>query len=342
MSTQTIDLSLASPHGPCPHSATAICIDVVGRKSGKRLQMHSCGRCRRSWWKCDGTVIELSEALGIIRDSAVPAAAPPVAGPEPHPDPEPAAFLALLSWVGHSIGTDLVLFAVVGPAGWRMVDCPRPGTGANREITASTEDEELASSALALRDEALLDAVADQRRPTEITQRALAGICPRLVVAGVRCVVGAPIYAPSGHLAAVILAAYRDQVPPDQLAPLAPVSWTGRDTVGCMGKLLATAHRALRAIPAPAPKFYEGVPRARPADPLAGDPNGFLRSRDVASVLAVSPRTIANWARAGALPATRTDGGHLRFRRGDVLRFFEGRTFGRRTNDEIGGTLRLD
>jgi hypothetical protein len=258
MSTQTIDLSLASPHGPCPHSATAICIDVVGRKSGKRLQMHSCGRCRRSWWKCDGTVIELSEA-----------------GPEPHPDPEPAAFLALLSWVGHSIGTDLVLFAVVGPAGWRLVDCPRPGTGANREITASTEDEELASSALALRDEALLDAVADQRRPTEITQRALAGICPRLVVAGVRCVVGAPIYAPSGHLAAVILAAYRDQVPPDQLAPLAPVSWTGRDTVGCMGKLgtqtascgPATSLPSWPSALAPSPTGHAPVP-CRPRAPM--------------------------------------------------------------------------
>jgi excisionase family DNA binding protein len=250
--------------------------------------------------------------------------------------------LALLSWVGHSIGTDLVVFAVDEPAGWHMVGYLRPGTGPNGATVAGTEDQELASPALALRDEALLDAVAEQRRPTEITQRALATICPRLVAAGVRCVVGAPIYAPAGNLAAVILAAYREPGPAGQLAPLAPVSWAGRDTVGCMGKLLATAHRALRSIPPPAPKFYEGAPHTRPSGPLAGDPNGFLRSREVASVLAVSPRTIANWARDGALPATRTDGGHLRFRRGDVLRFFEGRTFGRRANDEIGGTLRLD
>src|ERR1700735_5095135 len=109
MSTQTIDLSLASANVPCSHGTTVNCIDVVGGKNGKRLQMHSCGPCRRSWWECDGTVIELSEALGIIRGAAVPYAAPPVAVLEPHPEPEPAAFLALLSWVGHSIGTDLVL-----------------------------------------------------------------------------------------------------------------------------------------------------------------------------------------------------------------------------------------
>jgi excisionase family DNA binding protein len=140
----------------------------------------------------------------------------------------------------------------------------------------------------------------------------------------------------------VIVAAYREPSPADQFAPFAPVSWAGRETVGCMGKLLATAYRALRSLPAPVPNVNEAAPPTRPGDPLAGDPNGFLRSRDVAAILAVSPRTIANWARDGALPATRTDGGHLRFRRRDVLEFFEGRTFGPKANDEVRGTLRLD
>jgi excisionase family DNA binding protein len=46
----------------------------------------------------------------------------------------------------------------------------------------------------------------------------------------------------------------------------------------------------------------------------------LLRSQEVAELFDVTERTVINWAAAGKLPSLRTIGGHLRFRREDVLR----------------------
>jgi excisionase family DNA binding protein len=48
--------------------------------------------------------------------------------------------------------------------------------------------------------------------------------------------------------------------------------------------------------------------------------HNLLRSQEVAEVFDVTERTVINWAAAGKLPSLRTIGGHLRFRREDVLR----------------------
>ncbi|MDQ1426773.1 MAG: hypothetical protein QOK39_249 [Acidimicrobiaceae bacterium] len=45
----------------------------------------------------------------------------------------------------------------------------------------------------------------------------------------------------------------------------------------------------------------------------------FLRTRDVAALFDVTPRTVANWATDNKLPSVRTAGKQLRFRRHDVL-----------------------
>jgi excisionase family DNA binding protein len=48
--------------------------------------------------------------------------------------------------------------------------------------------------------------------------------------------------------------------------------------------------------------------------------HNLLRSHEVAKIFDVTERTVINWAATGKLPCLRTIGGHLRFRREDVLR----------------------
>jgi excisionase family DNA binding protein len=48
--------------------------------------------------------------------------------------------------------------------------------------------------------------------------------------------------------------------------------------------------------------------------------HNLLRSHEVAKIFDVTERTVINWAATGKLPSLRTIGGHLRFRREDVLR----------------------
>lgn len=54
--------------------------------------------------------------------------------------------------------------------------------------------------------------------------------------------------------------------------------------------------------------------------PAGGDRHPLLRSQEVAELFDVTERTVINWAAAGKLPCLRTIGGHLRFRRDDVMR----------------------
>jgi excisionase family DNA binding protein len=57
---------------------------------------------------------------------------------------------------------------------------------------------------------------------------------------------------------------------------------------------------------------------------LVSDPPQLLRSHEVASIFDVTERTVINWAAAGKLPSLRTIGGHLRFRRDDVMKLLSG------------------
>ena len=54
--------------------------------------------------------------------------------------------------------------------------------------------------------------------------------------------------------------------------------------------------------------------------PAGAERHPLLRSQEVAVLFDVTERTVINWAAAGKLPCLRTIGGHLRFRRDDVMR----------------------
>ena len=66
------------------------------------------------------------------------------------------------------------------------------------------------------------------------------------------------------------------------------------------------------------------APRAGGRGAAAGDAPQLLRSHEVATIFDVTERTVINWAAAGKLPSLRTIGGHLRFRRDDVMRLLSG------------------
>ncbi|HEY3810007.1 MAG TPA: helix-turn-helix domain-containing protein [Acidimicrobiales bacterium] len=74
------------------------------------------------------------------------------------------------------------------------------------------------------------------------------------------------------------------------------------------------------APPAPAPGRLTGAAAGSGLGALASDRHHLLRSQEVAEIFDVTERTVINWAAAGKLPSLRTIGGHLRFRREDVLR----------------------
>jgi excisionase family DNA binding protein len=60
------------------------------------------------------------------------------------------------------------------------------------------------------------------------------------------------------------------------------------------------------------------------ASAATGEAPQLLRSHEVATIFDVTERTVINWAAAGKLPSLRTIGGHLRFRRDDVMRLLSG------------------
>jgi excisionase family DNA binding protein len=65
-------------------------------------------------------------------------------------------------------------------------------------------------------------------------------------------------------------------------------------------------------------------PRTGGRSSTAGEAPQLLRSHEVATIFDVTERTVINWAAAGKLPSLRTIGGHLRFRRDDVMRLLSG------------------
>jgi excisionase family DNA binding protein len=50
----------------------------------------------------------------------------------------------------------------------------------------------------------------------------------------------------------------------------------------------------------------------------------LLTPREVAKLFRVDPKTVTRWARAGKLSATRTLGGHRRYRKEEINGFLEG------------------
>jgi excisionase family DNA binding protein len=65
------------------------------------------------------------------------------------------------------------------------------------------------------------------------------------------------------------------------------------------------------------------VPASPGPVPAVSERHQLLRSQEVAEIFDVTERTVINWAAAGKLPCLRTIGGHLRFRREEVLRLLD-------------------
>lgn len=54
----------------CPHApGVAVMVELETRR-GERLQRLSCGTCGRGWWECDGSVIDLDQAVDRMRQLA--------------------------------------------------------------------------------------------------------------------------------------------------------------------------------------------------------------------------------------------------------------------------------
>jgi excisionase family DNA binding protein len=91
---------------------------------------------------------------------------------------------------------------------------------------------------------------------------------------------------------------------------------------------VSTADAPAPADPAPSTPPEPSSERTPPALALATSISGgrhpLLRSQEVAEIFDVTERTVINWAAAGKLPCLRTIGGHLRFRREEVLRLLSG------------------
>lgn len=50
----------------------------------------------------------------------------------------------------------------------------------------------------------------------------------------------------------------------------------------------------------------------------------LLTSKEVGETFRVDPKTVTRWVKAGRLTAIRTPGGHLRFRKSEVIQLIEG------------------
>jgi excisionase family DNA binding protein len=59
-----------------------------------------------------------------------------------------------------------------------------------------------------------------------------------------------------------------------------------------------------------------------------GTNDRLLKPGEVAALFRVDPKTVTRWAHAGRIGATRTPGGHLRFRESEVRALLKGAPLG--------------
>ncbi len=63
------------------------------------------------------------------------------------------------------------------------------------------------------------------------------------------------------------------------------------------------------------------------------DPEPLLTPAEVASMFRVDPKTVTRWAKAGTLSASRTLGGHRRYRESEVRALLQGQIPAQRQGD---------
>ena len=332
-----LSTSLTTGGGRCGHATSATAIEVVRKAHGPKLLRHTCGLCHRGWWERDGAVVDVGEALALIKRVArlpkeAMATGTPMGDRAPQgpsaapPEPPPAGFVALLGWVAQAIETTLVVFAVAEHPGWRTVSLPPAAPGVERATGALGRRGARPAVVEALRSVALLNVAAQLRAPSVFPKSYLATNFPDILASRVGTVVAAALNGAGSQPRAVIVAGY------EELGAHAP-HHVSPATVGSMGKLLATAYRRLGHYSfTPPPPFepdgHDGlvgtssdkqpvVPTSLPSA-LLGDPDTLMRPNEVAAIFQVHPRSINNWVASGTVPAVHTPGGHIRIRRGDV------------------------
>ena len=346
MTTPTTNNHTDSLKTPCSHSSAVVSIDVV-TGNDKKLRRHACGLCRHNWWDSGGTVVHLTEALSAIKD-AIRTPSPRVfqksrplvrqrvlALPEARPAPtaqtelDASSLVALLELVGQAIAADLVLFGSPGHAAWEITGAQATGRRSIPIDGGNAEPPALPS----LSGQRLVSAIAQLSKPTELSTTSLTELCPGLPRIGIHRVVGAPVHDRSGALTGVIIAGYRAQPHLGTVSTL-----VAPETIACMGEPLATVSRRLPAT-LRHPEVTPAGPGTGPQSGLLADPDDLLHTHQVAALFAVSPRTINNWVAGGTLTASRTAGGHQRFRRGDVLSLREALRVGKHGPAAIGSKL---
>jgi excisionase family DNA binding protein len=97
-----------------------------------------------------------------------------------------------------------------------------------------------------------------------------------------------------------------------------------RQVAGHLASIRRPAPFARADLRAAAARITPAVPARNGSDKRGTDQHHLLRSHEVAVMFDVTERTVINWAAAGKLPSLRTMGGHLRFRREDVMRLLAG------------------
>ncbi|HLI52836.1 MAG TPA: helix-turn-helix domain-containing protein [Acidimicrobiales bacterium] len=178
-----------------------------------------------------------------------------------------------------------------------------------------------------LNDGTLYEAIAAHPGPVEFTDMVTSLPRSPLVQTphAMRWAYGMAIQDPDGGIVGVVAVMdrwLRQLTKREQRALLA----MARQLSAMLGQLRRPVERSdsVPAIRPIAPPSAGRVQRAGSRGSAAAEAPQLLRSHEVATIFDVTERTVINWAAAGKLPSLRTIGGHLRFRRDDVMRLLSG------------------
>lgn len=222
---------------------------------------------------------------------------------------------------GQAFSDLLVLGALACQTPVAMVSVPQPGGGWST-LSHGFDNRD------GLNDGQVFEAFAACAGPLELND--LLTTLPRSPLVGVphslRWAYGVALRDPAGTLLGVLVVADRWQRQLTKREQRAMAALARRMSVHLLG---------LRRSPGPESAIRQPTTlhkASRPAHPAtapssilsAGEAPQLLRSHEVAAIFDVTERTVINWAASGKLPSLRTIGGHLRFRRDDVMRLLNG------------------
>lgn len=225
---------------------------------------------------------------------------------------------AAASPVGQGLADLLLLGALACQTPVALLSVPQPGGGWS-SLSHGFDHRE------GLNDGTLFEAISSSVGPLELTD--LVTSLPRspLVHAphAMRWAYGVALRDPNGMVTAVVVVMDRwlRQLSKREQRALAALA----RQVGAQLAQLRRPVEGVEAVPVLRPMAKPGLVSSRGGRAAAStDTPQLLRSHEVATIFDVTERTVINWAAAGKLPSLRTIGGHLRFRRDDVMRLLSG------------------